>query len=417
MGKTHKDAIKCKQIPEWTMVALLLSFPFLGYLPHPTLLLTLLVCLALAFWAWQRVIGKRRPRLETVDFMVLLLAMAFILAGALVRIGWKEAFLQGITRSLLLFIYFPAVDFFRCSVWRKRGAFALQISGGIAAFLGILQYFQGKALLGWVDLTRFSDIGGRVTGGFGNPNVFSVYLLLVLPISLVFLFQEKSPLTSRFFALICLSFELLCLVLTWSRGAWLGAIFSLFLFLLLFSRFTRKCLLWGSPLLLSLPFFLPHNIINRFLSIGDLKESSIQYRLWVWKGVGRMLWEHPFGIGLGYENFSARYHLYAVSGTETVIHTHQIFLQIFCELGVIGAILFLLFLGLLLFKLLKKPVQSRLDHELRLFGGGIGLLGVLVAGLFDNIWYHYGVFCLFWIMAALSSSLLRRDFDQLEQLS
>ena len=411
MSNKKNAYLKAEQFFKWSMLALLLSFPFFGYLKHPTLLLTLLVCLTLAVWGWHRTKGKQRLFLDPVDFIVLLLAIAFFFGGAFVKNDWREAFLQGITRALLLLIYFPAVDFFRYSLWRKRGAFVLQISGGIASFLGILQYFQGKAILKWVDLERFSDIGGRVTGGFGNPNVLSVYLLLVLPISLVFLFQEKSPLMSRLFALISLSFELLCLILTWSRGAWLGVIFSVFFFLLLFSRLTRKCLLWGIPLLLSLSFFLPHNIINRFLSIGDLKESSIQYRLWVWKGVGRMLWEHPFGIGLGYENFSARYRPYAVSGTETVIHTHQIFLQIFCELGVIGGLLFLFFLGWLLFRLLKKSSQIEKNHEMQRFGGGGALFGVLIMGMFDDVWYHYGVFCLFWIMVALSSSYARDDFD------
>ena len=124
-----------------------------------------------------------------------------------------------------------------------------------------------------------------------------------------------------------------------------------------------------------------------------------------------MLREHPFGIGLGYENFSARYRPYAVSGTETVIHTHQIFLQIFCELGVIGVLLFLFFLGWLLSRLLKKSSQIEKNHEMQRFGGGGALFGVLIMGMFDNVWYHYGVFCLFWIMAALSSSYARDDFD------
>ena len=377
-------------------------FPFFGYLPHPTVILTATVTLVLALWLWQKR-GEVLPFFaSTFDSCIFLLAGVFLISGLLT--GGAGA-LEGIVRALLLLFYFPARDFFKETAQRKSTALTFQFSGGIAAFLGIFQYFSGEAQLKWVDPSRFSDIGGRVTGGFENPNVFSVYLLLILPVSLVLFLDTRGSFLLRLLSAICLLAELLCLVLTWSRGAWLSALVVLTVFFFFFGKQTRRALAIAVLPLMILSFYLPHSVVNRFQSIGNLKETSIRYRLLVWDGVLRMLREHPLGIGLGQARFSERYLPYAVKGTETVIHSHQLLLQILCELGVIGLLLFLAALGSLFFKLLSAKSGSRLCR----FGGGLGLLGALTAGLFDNVWYHFGIFCLFWVMAALSASGLSAD--------
>ena len=406
MKKCGKQLLKGCALSKGMILLLFLSFPFLGYLPHPTLILAGIVGLTIAAWILENRKGKCGIHFCLLDSLVLLLALAFLLSGILTRD--HDALCEGLTRALLLLFYFPARSFFDQSVWSERGAFALQLSGGIAAFLGIFRYFRGEALLKWVDPERFSDIGGRVTGGFGNPNVFSVYLLLIFPISLVILFRDGEPFLSRLFSFLCLCAELLCLILTWCRGAWLGAMLVLLLFFLFFSRRSRICIAVGMLPLVASCFFLPHNIVNRFGSIGDLNESSVRYRLFVWKGCLRMILDHPWGIGLGYESFTKHYLPYAVKGTETVIHSHQIFLQILCELGGIGLLLFLFFLGVLGFQMLKNRSGFGRDTRLSFYGGGFALIGALTAGLFDHVWYHHGVFCTFWIMAALSTVCLEQ---------
>jgi O-antigen ligase len=122
-----------------------------------------------------------------------------------------------------------------------------------------------------------------------------------------------------------------------------------------------------------------------------------------------MICDHPLGIGLGYERFSGHYRPYALKGTETVIHTHQILLQIFCELGIFGLLLFLMFLGVFFFESVKQRHCIGQDRKLRCFGGSIAITGALAAGMFDHIWYHHGVFCLFWGMAALAASAFGRE--------
>ena len=115
-----------------------------------------------------------------------------------------------------------------------------------------------------------------------------------------------------------------------------------------------------------------------------------------------MLWENPWGIGIGEKAFSGVYHVYAVSGIETAPHTHQIFLQLVSETGILGAVAFAVLLGLLCL-LLFKGLQSSQRNEYAVgLGAFCGILGSVVMGFFDHIWYHNGLLGLFWIVFAMS---------------
>ena len=142
--------------------------------------------------------GRRMLRFGILDFFVLLLLLSFFFAG-FARGGGREGFLAGATRAALLSLFFPCVSLFKRSVWRKRAILALEGSGLFCALLGIIQYLQGKAILAWVDLSRFADIGGRVTGCFSNPNILAVYLLLLLPLALSGVCARKENHLSRAF--------------------------------------------------------------------------------------------------------------------------------------------------------------------------------------------------------------------------
>ena len=121
-----------------------------------------------------------------------------------------------------------------------------------------------------------------------------------------------------------------------------------------------------------------------------------------------MIREHAWGICVGESAFSAIYPRYAISGIESVAHSHQIFLQILTELGIPGITVFLFFLLLLL--LYTAGGLQRLHGRPRaeLLGCAGALLGALVMGLFDHLWYQHGMLCMF---IALSALLCARDWE------
>lgn len=386
-------------LPELGLCSFLLFLPFFNLLPHPTLILLAFVLLILLSWLCRVLCGRRRMRFGLIDALVVLLALQYALGG---MIGDRRSFYTGLTSAALVLLWFPSVSLLSSKEWRKRAIVALCLSSLATSFVGVLQFLLGKSELRWVDLARFSDIGGRVTSFFGNPNVLAVYLLLTVPLALNLVIGLDASLFQRALGAFALVFGLLCLLWTWSRGAWLGMLLAILLFLILYSKESMAL-----SMILAVPAgvsvgFLPRAIRNRFSSIGMLGESSIRYRLYTWRGVLRMLAEHPFGVGIGEGAFSRAYASYAVSGTETVMHAHNLLLRVACELGCAGVLTLFGFLLCLLLCAVSKFHRLRVGRDrLLTLSCFCALSGVLVMGLFDDIWYHFGLMALFFMVCAL----------------
>ena len=168
-------------VPEISVFLLFLLFPFFELLPHPTVALSVHLLLCTLVWLGKTVSGKRQAEFGFTDCLVLILVLLFLLSGFVTAGSRAEGFL----RAFFLFsAWFPACGLLSMPRWQKRSFLALLASTIVCAAYGIGQYVLGKATLAWVDLSRFSDIGGRVCSFFDNPNVLAVFLLLTVPIAL-----------------------------------------------------------------------------------------------------------------------------------------------------------------------------------------------------------------------------------------
>ena len=129
-----------------------------------------------------------------------------------------------------------------------------------------------------------------------------------------------------------------------------------------------------------------------------------------------MLKSRPFGIGIGEEAFCAAYRSFAVSGTETVTHAHNLLLQIALELGAVGLIAFLAVLFFALWAIVGILLHRRGRHDIghSALCGLCALLGTLTMGFFDYVWYHYGLFWLFFVMLAMATSDVAHMGERME---
>ncbi len=386
-------------VPELGVVAVFASFPFLQCTSHPTLFLALLILFCSFGWILKLLCGRRECAPSTVEGLVLLFLLLLLFGGG----NGAGSPLEGILAASLVSFYFP-VRYLVTGQWCRRLMTAAQLSALLTSAYGIWQYFFADLPLLWTDVERFGDIGSRVTSFFDNPNILAIYLLMMLPLSLAGLLLLRGGRGWRIFCLTTALFIIACILLTWSRGAWLGASFEILCALLLGGRRTRAILLLLPIPLLSLLPYLPHSITNRFLSIGSMSESSIRYRLETWQGVLRLIADHPYGIGVGESAFRAIYPRYAVSGTEGVMHAHNLFLQISVEIGLAGCLVFFCLLILLLCRGIL--FSSHL-------GGEWALFGILIMGLFDHIWYERGMSALFFAVCALTA--IGRDHNGYRQ--
>ena len=371
-------------IPEWSFLILLSAFPFFQIFKHSTVWM-LPICMFLLICFLRSLLCNPESKPDFADFLVLLILLLQI---SMAFTGYGRA-VDALIAAILTSVWFFARRFFaehEHNVFMILSSLALLV----ISIIGVGQYFLGKAELRWVDAKRFGNIGGRVTSLFSNPNILAIYLLLYFPLSLGAAFLSKSKVRWRFFYATTAVFCAFCILLTWSRGAWLGLALEIFIFLLFYSRKSRIAALWLPPItLLSIPF-LPANFRGRLFSIGDLGESSIRYRLQTWQGTLQMLKSHPVGIGVGERAWHVIYPHFALSGTKTVMHAHNVFLQVAAELGIVGLTVFCLLIGMAIVRAFQK----------RNITAVAAVSGTLVMGLFDHLWYYPGMLIPFWSLLA-----------------
>ena len=114
------------------------------------------------------------------------------------------------------------------------------------------------------------------------------------------------------------------------------------------------------------------------------------------------------GVGVGESAFRAYYPLYSLSGIEGATHAHNLLLQLLCEFGVLGPMLFLLF-AVFLYQCLFSHQAEETDEEIRLssIAAGCGIFAVLINGLFDYVFYNSRVFFLFFVVVGIAVALSR----------
>ena len=376
------------ELPDFVFLILLSAFPFFQLFRHPTLWM-LPICVFLLLASLIHYVKQEKIELDVADFLVLLFLLLQI---STTLTGFGRA-VDAMSAAVLTSVWFSARHFCK-GTGMEHLAFFSTLALFAVSLVGIVEYLFGAAELRWVDAHRFGDIGGRVTSLFSNPNILGVYLILYFPISLWSTFSPKNTGWLRWFYAATTALCTVCVLLTWSRGAWLGLVLECFLFLLFYSKKSRVVLLCLPPLaLLSLPL-LPQNFRGRLFSIGDLGESSIRYRLQTWSGTWKLLGQHPFGIGVGERAWRTVYPHYAVSGTATVMHAHNVFLQVATELGVLGIFVFLLLIGFGIYRGWRQKNTVALA----------AVSGAVLMGMFDHLWYYPGMLVPFFSMLAFCAS-------------
>jgi O-antigen ligase len=284
----------------------------------------------------------------------------------------------------------------------------LVLSGTLVAAFGLYQYvFYSPTSLGaWIDSDMFTDITRRVYSTLENPNVLSEYLLLVIPFAAALVLVSKKAWHRLVFA-VCFVAMVLCLLVTYSRGGYLGLLIAAAVFLVLIDA---RFILLGIVGLVALYFVLPSSVIARFASIGDMSDSSTSYRVYIWLGTLAMLKDYWLpGVGPGMAAFNQVYPAYSFN-TVKAPHSHNLFLQTICEAGITGFVLFILML-LSFFRSTLSALAHEKDKASRilLIACVSSATGFLVQSMTDYTFYNHRVTLVFWIVLALGSVLSRRS--------
>ena len=276
---------------------------------------------------------------------------------------------------------------------RIRNALLIFFTSGVLVGVdGIFQKFSSIDFLRHWKLIPVNQGLSGVCASFNHYNDFGAYLIVILSLVIALSISGRLK-NSALFGLIIIEVLLsFCLIFTFSRGAWLGFVCTLFLMFILSSRNMAKKLVFVIPVFIGIFILVPElkeRILFTFTPSGDVD------RLKVWHAAFVMIKESPLlgrGIGLFMDNFTRiTPNLYAQ-------YTHNCYLQIWAETGIFSLLSFLGFMILLLIKGIKVFKQN---HNFLVLGITCGLFGFLVHSFFDTQFYSVQTAVLFWSMAGI----------------
>ncbi|HUO85702.1 MAG TPA: O-antigen ligase family protein [Thermoanaerobaculia bacterium] len=247
-------------------------------------------------------------------------------------------------------------------------AAALKTIASLGLFMatwGLIQYF----ILGHRDLEH------RIRGPAAHVMTYSGILLVITLLMLTLAAHRKGG------KLFLLSGVLTsaAILLTLTRGAWLGWLAGMMALVLL--RKPRG-LLFAAPILVLALTLSPLELFGRMVSTFDLEQPSNLDRVRMVEAGIRIIRDYPlFGVGPG--EVEEVYPFYRAEDAPRfrIPHLHNNPVQIWAERGALALAAYVLLVGLFLAECLKVP---RGDPGRPLAEGGIvAVIGITVAGLFE----------------------------------
>lgn len=375
--------------------------------------------IAFSFWILKRLLGYRGkalwgmlPGTELNKALAIFIAINAISVIYSANLGLS---LRGFFLKELKFIaiYFMIVEIVKNEKWLRSILLTIIFSAGLMIADAAMQYVRG------VDFLRGYSLD-FLRASFLNANSFAGWLIVIITLFLALIISDRlTGIRFKFSLGIFIILLLLCLVMTYARGAWLGFLIAIpmmawYVIRNLNAKSRRLCL-YAGICFLALLLFLPQPIKSKINAIGKISfktglpvndriksvvrvdRGSIPIRINLWKESLKIIREYPVvGCGLNtYSIVAKNYKNFADGGT----YPHNSFLQMAAETGLLGlaAFLWLLFI---FFKVVLDHINKK--DDILVVGLAAGILAFLVQSFFDTHLYSLQLAVLFWYMLGLT---------------
>lgn len=270
--------------------------------------------------------------------------------------------------------------------------------GPYSTFFGLITWYQKP----------FENPESGITGLFNNPNYTSYWLSTILPFSF-FLFAKNKSNKYKFFLYLFSSFLILYLLIQTSSRNGLISI-SLSTLLIFSSKIVISTLILCFSILIILffsqsllPFemisivdsVIPSKLINKIFSISEINLNYL-HRFDTYKNAILFIFEKPL-FGWGASTFAILYYL--KSGLSPTTHTHNIFLEVAHNYGLIISLLFTIFIANLIFKSFKLIKYQKNNKIVNINNFWItSAICSVIFHLNDIPYYDGKINLLFWIL-------------------
>ncbi|MBO0861800.1 MAG: O-antigen ligase family protein [Chloracidobacterium sp.] len=358
-------------------------FPALGNFP----LVKLLAISVLAIYVLSKGVAGEKLSVWTFEMTMLATIAALGLILTPIAVSPKDS-LDTLTdtylKTVVIFILMVNLIDTRgriLSLWK------LVVVCGVALGVGAIRsYMRGE----------FTDKGlrieGLVGGMFENPNDLAAALDLLLPFAVALTLVGRG--LARLFYLACAAVLAVGVLLTFSRGGFLGLIASGVLLLWKMGRGRRLKTIVCAALVCAILFAaMPGGYGARLSTILNNEEDqtgSAQLRRELLERAATIAINHPV-VGVGMGNF----HIYSIHEKEA----HNSYLEISAELGVIGLIAYLMVILAPLRSLRRierqtKGMRSKREREMYWLSVSVQavFIAYMVCSFFGSIQYLWHLY-------------------------
>lgn len=296
-----------------------------------------------------------RPRPLRMERSLVIAALIFMGVGVLSLVNARStalSILEEIRLAGLLFISIVVMNFTRSELALFLRCIAVSVL--IQAGLGAVQYTTGKGL-GLAVVGEEQLVAGklasatvfRATGTIGHPNILAYFFEITMPLMLALALVSRRKL-DRWLFLIATGAGLAGMVLTLSRGAWMGVpiTVSVILYMVMGRRLLTLRVAIMAIILLAImataAVFVAPVIADRLL--GD-DAGSASHRIPLDLSALTVIAQFPL-LGVGLNNFAISFYTYDTIGNSRVFFdtdhvVHNLFLLVFGDVGALGLLAFL----------------------------------------------------------------------------
>ena len=375
---------------------------------------------ALGAWAWEMLRRGGRIRRTPLDWLILAF-LAWVALTTITSIHWPTALFGKPRRyeGLLSFInyaviYFLVLQFADTATRVRRLAQALFWSSIIVAGYGILQ-FVGLEFVEWGTLPFETN---RAFSTYGNPDLLGGFLIFSVTVALGLALLEQR-LVWRIVYWVGFGLNGLCLIVAFTRGAWIGGALSLVILGVAAwrQRVTMRridLVPAGASIAVGIAVIVqslsnPNEVMNfgkRLASIFQFQAGSGRTRTEIWQAAGSAIKERPV-LGWGADTFRLVFPKFKPveyvrdgGGMSVADNAHNYPLQLASGIGIPGM---LLFYGIFVWAAVRsfRTVFRRSDDPTRIvlaafWAASVGYLVQLMFGLSVT-----GTAFLLWIALAL----------------
>ncbi len=327
--------------------------------------------------------------LGTIFYMYLSVWKGYVTLDYFTPLDFSDDRVQDWKNFVLLpILYFCVINICkkREDIWQMLKVMALSVA--------VSAYYTANQVT-WYSMVSRKKINGTFV--FLGPNEVAAFLNVMALVAIAFFFVVKGKKIKLFLAGL-ITVKIFCILFLFSRAAYMGLVAGC---TLLFA-FKKPWLL--VPLFIVAVFWesiLPHDVIVRITETtdeyGQLEESA-EHRVLIWQDSIDLWQQDPvFGIGFG-----AFRKMGLILGD-----THNIYLKILSEQGLVGILFFALLIfglireGLRLVKMSKEELAQGLGYGL-----AFGVVVILVNNFFGDRWTYLEMAAYYWIIAGLTTSMI-----------